>query len=651
MALGLVLAGASAPASAAPPGQPPGLARHPHHRACAAPLPHHAACHAEVRDDVAVPNLSPAVLPAGYGPADLQAAYQLPSSTAGLGQTVAVIGAFDAPTIEADLNVYRARYGLPACTTVNGCFHKVNQDGNDLPLPGMDSGWGQEMSLDTEMVSAACPRCHILLVEANNDSLSGLGTSVNTAVALGAKFVSNSYGGSVSINDAAATTDYYAHPGVVVTASSGDSGYGAQYPAASPAVVAVGGTSLTRSSSPRGWTETVWSGAGSGCSGYDAKPAWQKDTGCHTRAIADVAAVADPETGVAVYDSTPDPISRQAGWMIFGGTSAAAPLIAATYALAGTPARDISAASLLYHQPNELFDVFAGANGACAASYLCTAAPGYDGPTGIGSPHGVAAFSPASAAQPPAARDFDGDGHNDVLARDAAGNLWLYPGNGGGGWLARRRVGTGWNGFSPITAPGDFNGDGHPDVLARDGAGRLWLYPGNGTAGWLAPRIVGSGWNGYSAFTAPGDFNGDGHRDLLARDSAGDLWLYPGNGRGGWLPRARVGTSWGRYSAVLGPGDFDGDGHADVLARDGVGDLWLHPGNGSGGALDRARVGTSWNGFSAITAPGDLNGDGHPDLLARDSAGNLWLYPGNGTGGWLTRSQVGNGWNGLTITP
>lgn len=647
IALGLVLSGS--PASAAAPTSPGGRARHPHHRACAAPRPHHVACHAEVRDDVAVPTLSPSAVPDGYGPADLQSAYQLPSSTAGAGQTVAVVGAFDAPTIEADLNVYRTQYGLPSCTTANGCFHKVNQDGNDAPLPMEDTGWGQEMSLDVEMVSATCPQCNILLVEANDDSLSALGTSVNTAVSLGAKFVSNSYGAPSSSNDATATADYYSHPGVVLTASSGDNGYGSQYPAASPAVVAVGGTSLARSGSARGWTESAWSGSGSGCApAQDVKPAWQHDSGCPTRAIADVAAVADPDTGVAVYDSTPD-FSGQSGWMVFGGTSAASPLIAATFALAGSPAPGTSPAALLYHQPNELFDVFSGSNGTCTSSYLCTGGAGYDGPTGLGSPHGVAAFSAASAALPPAPRDFDGDGHNDVLARDGYGNLLLYPGNGSGGWLATRGVGTGWDAFTAITAPGDFDGDGHPDLLARDTSGNLWIYPGDGTGGWLSQHVVGTAWNGYSALVTPGDFNGDAHPDLLARDRWGVLWLYPGNGRGGWLARVRVGTAWNGYSAITAPGDFNGDGHPDLLARDSSGNLWLYPGNGRGGWLARVRVGTAWNGYSAITPSGDFIGDGHPDLLARDAGGTLWLYPGNGRGGWLPRVHVGTAWNGLTL--
>ncbi|MFC8500923.1 FG-GAP-like repeat-containing protein [Pedococcus sp. NPDC057267] len=589
-----------------------------------------------------MPTLSPSATPPGYGPADLQAAYQLPSRTAGVALTVAVVGAFNAPTIEDDLTVYRSQFGLPPCTTGNGCFHKVNQDGADHPLPADDSGWAQEMSLDVEMVSAACPNCHILLVEANSDRLTDLGTSVNTAVSMGASFVSNSYGGPTTSSDASATADFYAHPGVVLTASSGDSGYGTEYPAASPAVVAVGGTSLSRSPTARGWTETAWSGAGSGCAGDDAKPAWQKDSGCRGRTIADVAAVADPDTGVAVYDSTPDS-SGQYGWMVFGGTSAAAPLIAATYALAGTPAPGSAPQALPYQNPNLLFDVFSGSTGACG-SYLCTATAGYDGPTGLGTPHGVSAFSALSARAPISAHDWNGDNHNDVLARDASGNLWLYPGDGTGAWRARRQVGTGWNGLTMV-APGDFDGDGHPDLLARDSSGALWLYPGDGTGAWRARRQVGTGWNGMT-MVAPGDFDGDAHPDLLARDSSGALWLYPGDGAGGWRDRRQVGTGWNGLTMVA-PGDFDGDAHPDLLARDTSGALWLYPGDGAGGWRGRRQVGTGWNGLTMV-APGDFDGDAHPDVLARDASGNLWLYPGNGAGGWRARRLVGTGWNGLT---
>jgi hypothetical protein len=201
---------------------------------------------------------------------------------------------------------------------------------------------------------------------------------------------------------------------------------------------------------------------------------------------------------------------------------------------------------------------------------------------------------------PKAPQGRDADGFPDVLARDGAGNLWMYPGNGTGGWLPQRQVGTGWNVMSELTVPGDFNGDAFSDVLARDAAGYLWMYPGNGTGGWLPQVRVGSGWNAMSALTGPGDFNGDSYADLLARDGAGNLWMYPGNGKGGWLPQVRVGAGWNAMSELTGPGDFNGDSYADLLARDGAGNLWMYPGNGKGGWLPQVRVGSGWNGMSPI---------------------------------------------------
>jgi hypothetical protein len=253
-------------------------------------------------------------------------------------------------------------------------------------------------------------------------------------------------------------------------------------------------------------------------------------------------------------------------------------------------------------------------------------------------------FGPAMSVS----RDLNGDGKADVLARDSSGALWLYPGNGKGGWLTRVRVGSGWNVMSSIVGPGDLNGDGKADVLARDSSGALWLYPGNGKGGWLTRVRVGSGWNVMSSIVGPGDLNGDGKADVLARDSSGALWLYPGNGKGGWLTRVRVGSGWNVMSSIVGPGDLNGDGKADVLARDSSGALWLYPGNGKGGWLTHVRVGSGWNVMSSIVGPGDLNGDGKADVLARDSSGALWLYPGNGKGGWLTRVRVGSGWNVMT---
>jgi subtilase family serine protease len=202
---------------------------------------------------------------------------------------------------------------------------------------------------------------------------------------LHAKYVSNSYGGGESSSDPSFDTAYYKHNGVAVTASAGDSGYGVAYPAASRFVVAVGGTSLQTSANARGWTETAWSGTGSGCSQFDAKPKWQLDTGCSMRTNNDVAADANPDTGVAIYDTY-----DQGGWLEVGGTSASSPIIASVYALAGAPAK--TAAKTIYSHTTDLFDVTSGSDGSCSPAYLCTAGPGYDGPTGWGTPNGVAAF-------------------------------------------------------------------------------------------------------------------------------------------------------------------------------------------------------------------------------------------------------------------
>jgi Putative Ig domain len=372
-------------------------------RACAATtVPGQNSCMVLIRTNVAHHTqaaLGPDAAPSGegYGPSNLQSAYNLPSSTAGSGETVAVVDAYDDPNAASDLATYRADWGLPACGT--GCFTKVNQEGETSPLPAAagSTGWDVEESLDIDMVSAICPLCHIILVEANSADTADLGAGVNAAVALGADFVSNSYGGSESSSDNTYDSDYYNHPGVAVTASAGDDGYGVSYPAASPDVTSVGGTTLSTASNTRGWTETVWGsssggeGTGSGCSADSPKPSWQTDTGCSRRTDNDVAAVANPNTGVAVYDTY-----SEGGWLEVGGTSASSPIIASTFALAGTPAAGTYPSSYIYKHTSDLNDVTSGANGTCSPAYLCTAEVGYDGPTGWGTPDGVAAFTSGS---------------------------------------------------------------------------------------------------------------------------------------------------------------------------------------------------------------------------------------------------------------
>jgi subtilase family serine protease len=330
----------------------------------------------------------PNATPSGFGPAELRSAYKLPAA-GGAGQTVAIVDAYDNPNVEADLAVYRQQFGLPACTTANGCFKKLNQRGAASPLPTGSPGWGVEISLDVDMVSAACPDCHIVLVEADTASTANLGAAEDTAAASGASAVSNSYG-SDEYNGMDADAKHFVHPGVAILASSGDSGFQpASFPASLANVISVGGTSLAKADNARGWTETAWSGAGSGCSAWVAKPAWQHDPNCGMRTIADVAAVADPNTGLAVYDTYG--LGTQAGWLVVGGTSASSPFIAGVIGLAGNGSQ-FSDASALYAHAGDLFDVVGGTNGYCGGDYLCTGLAGYDAPTGLGSPNGIGAF-------------------------------------------------------------------------------------------------------------------------------------------------------------------------------------------------------------------------------------------------------------------
>ena len=316
----------------------------------------------------------------GLHPADLQGAYAFPSATKGAGQTIGIVVAYDDPSVESDLGVYRAKFGLPACTTRNGCFKKIPMPGF-LGLPPAGSQmWGQEASLDVQMASAVCPNCKLIVVEAQQASLSSMLAAAQKAVASGATVLSNSYGQSEFSGEASQDANYAL--GVPVVFGAGDSGAGAEFPSSSTHVISVGGTSLHRDSSPRGWSETVWAGTGGGCSAYIAKPAWQHDGGCANRTANDVAAYADPNPGVSVYDSY---LSSGAGWRTYGGTSVAAPIVAAAIALAGNGAALQNAAPLYSAALNA---VTSGSNGSCAG-YLCNAGSGYSAPAGNGSPDGA----------------------------------------------------------------------------------------------------------------------------------------------------------------------------------------------------------------------------------------------------------------------
>jgi hypothetical protein len=382
-------------------------------------------------------------------PANILSAYGLSGATPPTPQTIALVDAYDDATIEHDLDVFDKQFGLPACTTANGCFRKLNQNGKSSPLPASsgekERGWAQEIATDVEIAHGVCQACQIVLIETNSNSNSSLYAGEQTAAALGVNEISNSWGGQEPNADNAA----FNHPGIVITASSGDFGYldwfseepaqAANYPASSPHVVSVGGTRLTLSAAKTWESETVWNdggesngkleGAGAvggGCSGRFAAPAWQlalpnwSSVGCTTaRAVADISADGDPYSGVAVYDSTESPHGEK-GWAAIGGTSVASPIIAAAFALAGGGQGVAYPARLLYENlqqdPASLHDVVSGSNGECLKKFhknsglsgctsteeaqtctvqaICLAGVGYDGPSGVGTPNGLAAFQP-----------------------------------------------------------------------------------------------------------------------------------------------------------------------------------------------------------------------------------------------------------------
>jgi subtilase family serine protease len=355
----------------------------------------HARCLARVVTDAHGNPLATAG-PTGYGPAQFHGAYSLPK-TGPAGQTIAIVDAYNDPTVKADLNTYNSTFGLPSFPNCGSgvtasCFQKVDQTGGTA-YPRTDPGWALEIALDVETAHQICQNCKILLVEANTASFSNLATAVNTAARLGADAISNSYGGSelsTTINGA------YNHSGIAITASSGDNGYGVETPASYNTVIAVGGTSLKITSSNGYSSESVWSGAGSGCSSYFSARSFQtaaagwSATHCGTkRGVADVAADADPNTGAAVYDTTK--YSGQAGWFKVGGTSLSSPLIAAVYGLAGNESTATYPASIPYAHVSSLHDVTTGSNGSCSTT-MCKGAAGYDGPTGVGTPKGITAF-------------------------------------------------------------------------------------------------------------------------------------------------------------------------------------------------------------------------------------------------------------------
>jgi streptogramin lyase len=407
--------------------------------ACASPSAGHPQCYAildKTKEGVKTYTAGSGEL-GGFDPSDLRSAYKLPSS-GGSGQTVAIVDAYNDPNAESDLAAYRSHYGLSECTKANECFKKVNQKGEEGSYPTNEAGWSVEISLDLDMVSAVCPGCHILLVEANEPTVKEMAAAVNEAATKGATEISNSYGlpeeydpegkGYISYDS------NYSHKGIPITVSSGDEGYdnwedGAKspsFPASVPEVIAVGGTTLLPTEEgSRGWAETVWGTAGlyssgGGCSKTQPKPSWQDFyTACEHRMDNDAAAVADPSTPVSIYDT----YGHSEKWHDVGGTSVAAPLIAGAEALSTSYARSLGGADAFYVYAKHMFDIKIGTNFAveegCLPLSLCNAQTGYDGPSGNGTPDGAIEIGQITEYSLPS-----GSGPNAVTA-GPDGNLWF----------------------------------------------------------------------------------------------------------------------------------------------------------------------------------------------------------------------------------
>jgi hypothetical protein len=379
LAVGGLIAGL--PGASAMPAHP-GVGVHAVHVCTTHPKPGHAAClaMAVVGADGKVVTGTRADPLVGFHAADVQKAYHLKGLQAD-GRTVAIVDAFGYSHLQSDLAQFRKMNNLPACTRKTGCLRVLDQRGGHN-YPPDNARWDPEQALDVDMVSAACPTCTILMVQADKSTFKSLEAAENTAAKQpGVVAISNSYGGGQGSNSPA-----YDHPGIAVTASTGDSGYAPAnlYPASDTNVVAVGGTSVFKDGSRRGYHETAWSGAGSGCSTTNPAPKWQQqvNTSCgQMDATADVAAAADPGNGGLV-------IVLNGHTAQYGGTSEASPLIAAVFALSGRTTGH--PAKYLYADPQDLHDITSGRNGGCG-SPLCRAGNGWDGPTGLGTPHGVAA--------------------------------------------------------------------------------------------------------------------------------------------------------------------------------------------------------------------------------------------------------------------
>ena len=611
------------------------------------------------RPTVASPATAPAASPPTAGtPAYLQQAYDLTylSQSAGHGDTVAIVDAYDDPNAEADLGTFRRSFGLPACTTTNGCFGRVNENGGSAPMPAASAGWAEEESLDVDAVSALCPNCHIRLVEANSASWTDLFTAEATAAALGAAQISNSFDGSSA---GALPASDFSFPGVAVVAATGDSGYAGtthdNYPAALAGVTAAGGTTLTAASGgqgPRGFGESAWSlsggeGGGSGCDLQVTKPAYQTDIGCTGRSYADVSADANPYTGMAVYDS------GAGGWLQAGGTSLSTPLVAAYYALTGVTT---STAQWAYGESALLNDPASGSSGTCAAaiSYICNAGVGYDGPTGVGSISGAVAVGGPGIGGP-----ADGTGANNTYTESVdstAATLTggVYPNGLDTTWWVEYGTTTAYGqntapsdvgaGPAPVSVTGQLTSlvpstTYHYRLVAQNGSGTTYGYdytlttsaagvapPSNSAA----PTVSGAADQGQTLTAAPGTWS-----------PVATAYAYQ------WQRSTDGGTTWadigGATSATYPLGAGDGNAYVRVVVTASNSSGQASATSGSVGPVTSEApvnvtapgvTGTTMQGQSLATDPGTWSpaATAYSYQWQRSSDGTTWSPIAGATG-------------------
>jgi hypothetical protein len=566
----------------------------------------------------------------GFSPADLRSAYKLPEA-GGSGQTVAIVDAFNDPNANADLKTYREKYGLSACTEVSGCFKKVNQTGEAKNYPEANTEWSLEISLDLEMVSAVCPECHILLVEASTNVGNALYEADDEAVALGATEVSDSWGSS-EFETEESYDKYLDHFGIPVTVAAGDDGYGVGYPAASPDVISVGGTALKKApETSRGWTEEVWrnsefavgehgAGTGSGCSVYEkAKPSWQHDTGCARRTDNDVAAVASASTPVSVYDSY-----GYAGWVDVGGTSVGAPLVAGIEAHA-TAAVHSAGARVFYEHPSGIFDVTAGSDGSCGGSYLCTAGSGYDGPTAKGAPDGVPQIiSPAFESTPAVIRNSSNKDQG-VFYTDSADEIAYWAYSEATGWENADLAGGVRSGTNPAATVDVATGVAVVYYVNTGGEIAAW---GNNGA-WGHATLGGSVLSGTSPTATVDESTGD--QAVYYVNTSGEIayWFYS------------TGTGW--VNGVLG-GSVRAGTSPIVTLEPSTGDELVYYVNTSGEVAVWGYTGSWINS----TAGGSVRAGTSLGVAREFGSGEAIVYYVNPSGEIAYRYYEG-GWKGVTL--